>query len=129
MRSVPTPDAIRATVDSYMTAFTKADRSGWLGCFAADATLEDPVGTDVRVGHGAIGEFFDATQGMVDSIRMESTGPVRVAGSEAAFPFQIHTVAGGAPFVLDVIDVMSFDDDAKITSMRAFWAFEDMRPA
>lgn len=125
---MPTPAAIRATVDSYITAFTDSDRTGWLGCFAPDATLEDPVGTEVRVGRQAIGEFFDSAQGMVESIRMEGTGPVRVAGDEAAFPFQIHTVVGGDRFVLDVIDVMSFDDDARITSMRAFWSFDDMRP-
>jgi steroid delta-isomerase len=28
---------------------------------------------------------------------------------------------------IDVIDVMSFDDDGKITSMKAYWSPMDMR--
>ena len=35
----------------------------------------------------------------------------------AAFPFEIDT--GG--FVMQVIDVMTFDDDGKIASMTAYW--------
>jgi steroid delta-isomerase len=29
---------------------------------------------------------------------------------------------------MDVIDVMTFDDEGKITSMRAYWNPADMRP-
>ncbi len=28
---------------------------------------------------------------------------------------------------MEVVDVMTFDDDARITSMRAFWSQEDMQ--
>jgi len=42
---------------------------------------------------------------------------LNVAGAEAAFHFRVTT--GGRR--MDVIDVMAFDDDAKITSMRAYW--------
>ncbi len=125
---MPTPDAIRATVDAYVACFTD-DRDGWVGCFAPEATVEDPVGTDVRTGHASIGEFWDLTHAMADAIRIERTGPVRVAGSEAAWPFQIRTTVGDADMLLDVIDVMTFGDDARITSMRAFWDMADLRPA
>jgi len=29
---------------------------------------------------------------------------------------------------IDVIDVMTFDDDGKITSMKAYWSPMEMRP-
>ncbi len=29
---------------------------------------------------------------------------------------------------IDVIDVMTFDDDCKITSMKAYWSPMEMRP-
>ena len=125
---MPTPDAIRATVDRYAELFEN-DRAGWVGLFTTDATLEDPVGSEVRTGHVAIGEFWDLAHALADSIRIERTGPVRVAGSEAAWPFRTRTSVGGADMLLDVIDVMTFDDDARISGMRAFWDMADLRAA
>ena len=54
---------------------------------------------------------------------------MRVAGDEAAFPMQARPRMGGEEFVVDIIDVMRFDDEARITSMRAFWDPAEMRPA
>lgn len=123
------PATIRATVERYIAAFSANDREGWLDCFAPDGTLEDPVGTEVRTGRRSIGEFFDGAQASADSITMELTGPIRVAGGEAAFPFRISPTIGGALMSMPVIDVMTFDDDGRITSMRAYWDLEDMAPA
>jgi len=119
-------DTIRAKIDEYMAAFSANDRDGWVGSFAPDATLEDPVGTDVRTGHDSIGEFFDTSQASADSIRMALTGPVRIADGQAAFPFEISVTLGGAEMAMPVIDVMTFDDDGLITTMRAFWDISDM---
>ena len=30
--------------------------------------------------------------------------------------------------VVDIIDVMTFDDEGRITSLRAFWDMAEMRP-
>ena len=125
---MPAPEDIRSTVDSYAERFAE-DREGWVSLFAPDATVEDPVGSDLREGHEAIGEFWDFVHGMVDAVRIVRTGPVRVAGDEAAWPFQIRSTVAGAEMVLDVIDAMTFDDEARITSMRAYWDMADMRPA
>jgi len=130
---MPDAAAIRATVERYQKAFTAGDRDDWVGQFAPDATLEDPVGTDVRQGHEGIGEFWDTVRAMAEQMEMVSTGVTRVAGHEAAFPFQIRTKVGDDWMVLDVIDVMSFadapeGDRAVITGMRAFWDMADLRP-
>jgi steroid delta-isomerase len=124
-----TPDDIRSTITSYIERFSAADRAGWLALFADGATLEDPVGSEVRSGTVAIGEFWDLVRSMTPDITLASTGPVRVAGHEAAFPMVMTTQLGDTAMALDIIDVMTFDDDAKIASMRAFWDMADMRPA
>ena len=54
---------------------------------------------------------------------------VNVCGDQAAFAMQIRPTIGGATYVLDGIDVMTFADDGRITSMRAFFQMEKMRPA
>ena len=122
-------DTIRATVEGYCAAFTAGDRDAYVGLFAEDAWIEDPVGSPRRDGHEAIGAFFDESSGLADSVELRQTGPVRVAAGECAFPMQARPNIGGATFVVDIIDVMTFDDGGKITTMRAFWDPAEMRPA
>jgi len=120
---------IRATVASYCAAFTARDRAGYVGLFADDAWIEDPVGTPRHTGREAIGAFFDQSSGMADSIELRLTGPVVAAAGEGAFPMQARPSFGGTTFVVDIIDVMTFDDTGKITTMRAYWDPAEMRPA
>jgi steroid delta-isomerase len=123
--------AIRATIDRYTSCFSAADRDAFLANFADDAWIEDPVGTPRREGKASIGEFWDQTQGMADSVELRRTGPVRIAagGGEAAFPMQARPLIGGATFCVHIIDVMTFDDEGRITTMRAFWDPAEMGPA
>lgn len=129
---MPDAAAIRALVDQYVERFSAADREGWLDLWADDATMEDPIGTPVRATRDERGAFFDESQGLADTVRLVRTGPVRVAGTEAAFPMQARPVIGGSEFCVDIIDVMSFvevDGEARIATMRAFWDPSEMRPA
>ena len=120
---------IRATVDAYCAAFTAGDRAAYVGLFADAAWIEDPVGTPRNEGHEAIGGFFDQSSSLAESIELRRTGPVRVAAGEAAFPMQARPTIGGTTLCVDIIDVMTFDDAGKITTMRAFWDPAEMRPA
>jgi steroid delta-isomerase len=121
-------ETIEATIERYMTAMTAGDRDGWVGCFAEGGTLEDPVGSDVLTGKEEIGTFFDNAHAMANGIAMARTGPIRVAADHGAFPFTITTTLGEDTFSMPVIDVMTFDDDGHITTMRAFWDMADMTP-
>lgn len=120
---------IRATIDAYCAAFTSGDRDAYVALFTDDAWMEDPVGTPRNEGHEAIAAFFDRSQALADSIDLRQTGPVRVAAGECAFPMQARPLIGGTRFVVDIIDVMTFDDAGQITTMRAFWDATEMRPA
>jgi len=120
---------IRSAVDAYCAAFTNGDRDAYVGLFAEGAWIEDPVGTPRHEGREAIGGFFDQSSALADSIELRRTGPVRVAAGEGAFPMQARPSMGGATYCVDIIDVMSFDDAGKITTMRAFWDPAEMRPA
>jgi steroid delta-isomerase len=131
---VADPDAIRTTIDAYVDHMSRGDKEAWLDLFAPTARVEDPVGSPVREGRAAIGEFFDFAQSLADRLTLERSGPVRVVGHEAAWPMQAFSELGGDRFVVDIIDVMAFDDSisegkALITSLRAFWDPAEMRPA
>lgn len=125
----PEPEDIRRTINGYAEHMTAGDKDAWLALFAPDATIEDPVGSEVRTGIDGAGAFWDFTRSLSARIELTLTGPVRVAGDEAAFPFTIISTVGDDRYRLDVIDTMSFDDQGRIRSMRAFWDMADMRPA
>jgi steroid delta-isomerase len=126
---VPDPATIRATIDEYLARFSAGDRDGWLALWADDATMEDPVGSPLRRGRDEIGAFYDEGARAADSVELRLAGAVIVVGNEASFPFEVRPVVGGVTMILPVIDVMTFDDDARITSQRAFVDFSMLAPA
>lgn len=119
---------IRARVEGYLTAFG-GTREAFLDNFADDAWIEDPVGSPRLEGREAIGGFYDQTTTMAESISLRPLGKIRIAGGEAAFPFQARPVMGGTTFAIDIIDVMTFTPDGRIATMRAFWDPAEMAPA
>ena len=120
------PNLIRQIYDRYPDMVTKGDVDGIVDLYAEDATIEDPIGSDLRRGHAGVREFYAASAG---TIVMKRTGPVRVAGNEAATPLVVLIGPEGEQQVLDIISAMTFDDAGKIKTMRAYWSFDAMRPA
>ncbi len=115
-------DHIRQTIDRYIEFMNAADFDSIAELYSEDATLEDPVGTEPRQGREAIRKFYaDA----VGNVTLELTGKPRVAAGQVAFP--MHARIGGTK-ILEIIDVMVFDDDGLITSMRAFWSSDKFQP-
>ncbi len=119
--------AIRSTIHTYCERYTD-DRDGWLDLFAEGATVEDPVGSDVVVGKEAIGAFWDMAHGLADTVTLTPSAYVKVAGNEAAFAMDARMESADGVSGMSVIDVMTFDDDGKITSQRAYWDFADLAP-
>ena len=120
------PDFVRQLYDRYPELVTKGDVDAIVDLYAKDATIEDPIGSELRAGHDSIRAFYEASAG---TITMKRSGPVRVAGNEAATPLVVLMGPEGQQKVLDVISAMTFDDAGKIKSMRAYWSFDAIRPA
>ncbi|TYL45341.1 steroid delta-isomerase [Nocardioides sp. BGMRC 2183] len=116
-------DAILTTIQHYVDLVASGSSADVVALYADGATVEDPVGSDVRTTREEIAEFYGALDGLEQRGRLLHA---RVAGNEAAFAFELVTIAGNETYTLAPIDVMTFDDDARITSMRAFWSAEDM---
>ncbi|OYD68494.1 nuclear transport factor 2 family protein [Rhodococcus sp. OK302] len=118
-----TTAAITATVTAYLDAVSRGATADIAALYAENGTLEDPVGSEPRSGKAAITEFYGALEGRTQEIELLT---LRVSGSSAAFHFRVVTPVGDKIYEIAPIDVMTFDEDAKITSMRAFWAPSDM---
>ena len=122
---MPSPSEIRATIESYVEMMCQSDIEGIMALYADDATAEDPVGGDVQQGSEAIKNFYAMTAPL---LQVELTGPICVAGNECAFPLLAQLTMGEDISYLDATDVLTFDDDGKISRMRAYWNPEELRP-
>jgi steroid delta-isomerase len=125
---VTDPNHIRELYDRYPDLVTKGDVDAIVALYAEDATIEDPIGSPLHRGIAAVRAFYEGSVKM-GGVAMKRTGPVRVAGSEAATPLIVKIGPAGSQQVIDIISVMTFDDDGRITSMRAYWSPDAIRPA
>jgi steroid delta-isomerase len=117
------PEKIREVIERYVARVATGTTEEVLELFAEGATVEDPIGTEVRTTREAIRKLYSGLEGLEQAGDVLS---VRIAGGEAAFLFELRTRAGEKTYTLAPIDVMTFDDDGKITSMRAYWSEADM---
>jgi steroid delta-isomerase len=120
-------DQIRATVDAYVDAYDRNDKAAFLGLWAADGVLEDPVGTPTHVGVDALGAFWDGARELADRIVLKPQSTI-LAGGEAAVVIEIHAHMGDGGLVMQAVDVMQFDDGGRLTNVRAYWDMATATP-
>lgn len=108
---------IRGVFGRYCELMTAGDWQGLVALYAADGSVEDPVGSAPHCGHDEIRDFYRASAG---SVVLELEGRPRVAGNEGACGMRAHP--RGATVVIETLDTMVFDDDGLIQQMRAYWS-------
>jgi steroid delta-isomerase len=121
---MPSQEAVAQTINRYLEFVAKGNTDDIVALYAADATIEDPVGSDLKRGHGAIREFYAAFQ---DVPKETELAELRAAGSEATFLWHLTLNTGDSRTRITPISLMTFDEGAKITSMRAFWSPSDVQ--
>ena len=122
---MPSPEEIRSVMELYAKLMCDSDADGIAALYADDCFVEDPVGGDPIQGIEAVRGFYAVTS---PNLQVEVSGPICVAGSQCAMPMLAELTMNDQKSYIDVIDVMTFDDDSKITSMKAYWSPMDMRP-
>lgn len=121
---MPSATEIRSIIHSYINMMCTSDIVGITALYAQDATAEDPVGGDIQKGIKAISAFYAMTAPM---LKVELTGPICVAGNAAAFPLLAELTMGEDKSYLDATDVLEFNEEGKIISMKAYWSPTEMR--
>lgn len=119
----PSRESILTTVETYVKSVASGTVDDVLALYAPGATVEDPVGTEPRTTEASLREFYGIIEPLEQTVEL---GVVKIAADHAAFNFTLTTNLGEQRIEISVIDVMTFDDDAKITSMKAIWGPEDM---
>jgi steroid delta-isomerase len=113
-----TPEENAKTVQRYLEFAAQARVDDIVDLYADDGTVEDPVGSEVHIGSEAIRRFYGSlpTEGASADVVT-----VRALGHEAAFFWALNIDLGGSKMRIEIISVMTFNDDGKIASMKAYW--------
>jgi steroid delta-isomerase len=107
-------------VESYVAAYNAADIEGVLGLYAAEASMEDPVGEPPARGREAIRALYQS--GFDMGITLELEGRVRTAAGSAVFPL----CATSGDSKLYIIDLFEFDEEGKVVRMKAYWSRDNL---
>lgn len=121
---MPTPDQMTAAVHAYVAAFDAGDPEMAVAIFADNAVIEDPIGSPARIGTDAIRQFY--TESMATGAKLHLSGQIRVATAHAAFAMQVRLHWDGSDMAIDVIDTFAFNEDGKVTEMKAYFGPTNM---
>jgi steroid delta-isomerase len=116
---------ITNAVNRYLELVATGTADEIASLYAEDATVEDPVGGEAHIGRQAIHGFYKNIENIPRATQLHS---LRVAGHEAAFMFTITVGGEGGKMRIEPIDVMVFNSEGKISSMKAYWSPADVTP-
>jgi steroid delta-isomerase len=113
-----------ALFEKYTRAVTATDVDGILSIYAPTARIQIPVGGPFHDGIEAVTRFYRDNE-LAESL--EVTGPICVAGLEAAAPMRAVVNQNGQRLEIDVVDVCEIDAEGRVLSMRAFFDLDGAR--
>jgi steroid delta-isomerase len=119
-----TPEQLTETVNRYLASAGKGAVDHIVDLYTSDATVEDPVGGEVHIGREAIRGFYSGLAG--GGTFETDVVTLRALGHEAAFFWTLTMKMGDGGIRIEIISIMTFDDDARITSMKAYWTPENI---
>jgi steroid delta-isomerase len=118
-------ETMKRALQDYIDRFNRADAEGVAALYADDATVEDPVGSPVKRGKAEIAAFYKMA--VATGARLTLAAPIRGShGNAAAMAFDVRLNLPQGPSLIRVIDVMTFDDSGRFSSMRAYWGPGDV---
>ena len=120
------PEDNAKTVNRYLELAAQGKVDDIVELYAVDGTVEDPVGGEVHIGREAIRGFYSMIPAGDNATEMFT---LRSLGQEAAFYWALTVELGGSRVRIEIISTMTFNDDGKIASMKAYWGPENITPA
>ncbi len=118
---MPSQETMKAAMQAYIDAFNSGNVAAVVALYAPEATVEDPVGSPLKRGAAEIGAFY--THSVATGAKLSLDAPIRGShGNSAAMAFSARI----GPVTVRVIDVMTFNEAGKFTSMQAYFGPGDI---
>ncbi|MEB3021948.1 nuclear transport factor 2 family protein [[Mycobacterium] crassicus] len=120
--------ALLATVERSPAAAAAHDRAGWVGLFAPDGRVEDPVGSRPHVGPEQIGRFYDTFIGPRDITFHRDLDIVR---DTTVVRDLLLEVAMGSAVTMHIPAILRYDlresaGQWQLLRLRAYWELPAM---
>ncbi len=122
----------RELADRSMAAIEAKDRDAWLGLFADDGVVEDPIGPSAldpdgagHRGKEAIARFYDTVIAPSDAITFHMRESYD-CGVEVANVGEIHIAMGGKVGVCKVVSTYRASPDGRLAALRAYWEMDKL---
>ena len=117
---MPTEATMKSVLQAYLDNFNAGDADALTSLFADDATVEDPVGAPAHQGKDQIRAFY--VDAMKNGAKLSLSAPMRGShGNAAAMAFEAKI----GSLTVRIIDVMTFNEDGKVSSIKAYFGPED----
>src|ERR1700738_4363990 len=107
-------EAITKAVIRYLETVSQGRPDDIAALYAQDATVEDPVGSELHIGRQAIRRFYTRVENVKSKTEVVT---LRALGNQAGFLLRLVFCG----MTIGIISVMTFDGEGKIASMKAYW--------
>lgn len=115
-------ETIQTTVEQYFAASRSDNKvENMTACFAHDSINYDPAEGPALQGHDELRQFFQNIADLFAMIELWEEF-ISINGSEAAVKWRGNGLGkNGVSVAFEGIDLIEFNADGKIQSMRAYW--------
>ncbi len=121
-----TKKEIEQQLEQYREALKAMDADKWLGHYAEDATVEDPVGGPVFAGRDQLQKFFTGVQKNFKQLHIKPELTVILPPETAIKGSVTGITVKDVEVSFTLIATYKFRDDGRIVQMRAFWDPEEL---
>ncbi|MCW2781208.1 MAG: hypothetical protein JWR35_1657 [Marmoricola sp.] len=128
------PHPARLAQQAALRCAIAGDKLGWLGLWAEDCEIHDPVGPSIfdatgegHHGPGGIEHFWDVAIAPVTRFDVEVRTSHACGDSAAQEATFVTTLSDGTRAEIDLMTVYRVDQAGLIVSMRAYWELERVR--
>ena len=118
---MPTAERVRGVFERYVAAISTGDHDTALGLFASGATAHDPVDGPLLTLPDGLRAVLTGSADAILGVKF--AGPVSISADcrHAAAPLSAEVNFGDGARIMSVVDVLTFDDDGRITSLTAYY--------
>lgn len=106
-----------AAVEHYLATLSAQDLDGIMAGYAPEPTVNDPIGTEPKVGRDAVRAFYASIMPLAPKGTL--LGPVTVTGNYAGFQFKLELTIGDSPVTVYATELFVLDENFLIKEMTA----------
>ena len=115
-------ETIENLVKAYFANMEAMNPLGWQAIFAADATIQDPVGSPPSNPQEDAEKFFGLLSSLFDKLEL-SQDNLFIAGNSAAVKWTMQvTGKNGRQASTEGISILEINDAGKIQNVSSYWS-------